>query len=91
MGIATQTRIRLLGEEMLVKGEEVVRDALVDCKPYLTCWREVEEVVERLLKEASDVHDLVERIERLAVNESDVLLRTDLRILASEIRSKLKK
>jgi len=76
---------------MLVKGEEVVRDALVDSKPYLTCWKEVEEVVERLLKEASDVHDLVERLERLAVNESDVLLRTDLRILASEIRFKLKK
>ncbi len=74
-----------------MKGEEVVRDALVDSKPYLTCWKEVEEVVERLLKEASDVHDLVERLERLAVNESDVLLRTDLRILASEIRFKLKK
>jgi flagellar biosynthesis component FlhA len=75
----------------LVKGKEVIREALVDCKPYLTCWREVEEVVERLLKEASDARDFVERLERLAVSESDVLLKTDLRILASEVRSKLKR
>ena len=75
----------------LVESEEVVRRALMDCKPYLTCWREVEEVVERLLKEASDARDFVERLERLAVSENNVLLKTDLRILASEVRSKLKK
>jgi len=74
-----------------VRGEEVIREALVDCKPYLTCWKEVEEAVERLLKEASDVRDFVERLERLAASEANVLLKTDLRILASEVRLRLKK
>jgi len=69
----------------------VIREALVDCKPYLTCWKEVEEAVERLLKEASDVRDFVERLERLAASEANVLLKTDLRILASEVRLRLKK
>jgi len=80
-----------LSEEGLVRGEEVIKEALMDCKPYLTCWKEVEEAVGRLLKEASDVRDFVERLERLAASEANVLLKTDLRILASEIRSKLKK
>jgi flagellar biosynthesis component FlhA len=74
-----------------VKGEEVVREALTNCKPYLTCWKEVEEVVEKLLKESSDIRDFVEKLERLAMREGNVLLKTDLKILASEIRSKLKK
>ncbi len=74
-----------------MRGEEVIREALVDCKPYLTCWKEVEEAVERLLKEASDVRDFVERLERLAASEANVLLKTDLRILASEVRLRLKK
>lgn len=78
-------------EARLVKGEEVVREALTNCKPYLTCWKEVEEVVEKLLKESSDIRDFVEKLERLAMREGNVLLKTDLKILASEIRSKLKK
>lgn len=86
-----QFRTRLFAEAEFVEGEEVVREALVDCKPYLACWREVEEVVERLLKEACDAHDFAERLERLAASESNVLLKTDLRILVSELRSKLKK
>jgi flagellar biosynthesis component FlhA len=86
-----QFRTRLFAEAEFVEGEEVVREVLVDCKPYLACWREVEEVVERLLKEACDAHDFVERLERLAASESNVLLKTDLRILVSELRSKLKK
>ncbi len=70
--------------------EEVIREALMDCKPYLACWREVEEVVNKLLNEASDARDFIERLERLAMSESDVLLKTDLRIFISEVRSKLK-
>jgi len=70
--------------------EELIREALMDCRPYLACWKEVEEVVERLLNEVSDVRDFVERLEKLAMKESNVLLKTDLRILASEVRSKLR-
>ena len=74
-----------------MRGEEIVKEALMDCKPYLTCWREIEEIVDRLLSEASDVHDFLKRLERLATSEDNVLLKTDLRILASEVRSKLKR
>jgi len=74
-----------------VRGEEIVKEALMDCKPYLTCWKEIEEIVDRLLSEASDVHDFLKRLERLATSEDNVLLKTDLRILASEVRSKLKR
>jgi len=74
-----------------VRGEEIVKEALMDCKPYLTCWKEIEEIVDRLSSEASDVHDFLKRLERLATSEDNVLLKTDLRILASEVRSKLKR
>lgn len=74
-----------------MRGEEIVKEALMDCKPYLTCWKEIEEIVDRLLSEASDVHDFLKRLERLATSEDNVLLKTDLRILASEVRSKLKR
>lgn len=71
--------------------EALVKEVFIDCKPYLTCWREMEEIVERTLKESLDVHDFMNRLERLIERESNVLLKTDMRILLSELKSKFKK
>ncbi|MEM2214491.1 MAG: hypothetical protein QXD66_06510 [Candidatus Nezhaarchaeales archaeon] len=71
--------------------EELVMEAFMDCKPYLTCWKEIEETVKTILKESSDIQDFMRILERLIERESNVLLRTDMKILLSELRSKLKR
>ncbi|MEM0232658.1 MAG: hypothetical protein QXL22_01410 [Candidatus Nezhaarchaeales archaeon] len=71
--------------------EELVMETLMDCKPYLTCWKEVEEIVKNVLKGSSDIQDFMRILERLIERESNVLLRTDMKILLSELRSKLKR
>lgn len=71
--------------------EDLVMEAFTDCKPYLTCWREMEEIIETILKESLDIYDFMSRLERLIEQESNVLLRTDMKILLSELRSRLKR
>lgn len=68
--------------------EELVREVFIDCKPYLTCWREMEEIVERVLKESVDIHDFISRLEGLIERENNILLKTDMKILLSELKSK---
>lgn len=71
--------------------EAMVREAFVDCKPYLTCWREMEEIVEGVLKESLDVHDFANKLERLIERENNILLKTDMKILLSELKSRIKR
>lgn len=84
-------KVTIRREGMFMIDEELVREAFMDCKPYLTSWREMEEIVEGILKESSDVHDFIRRLEKLIEHERNVLLKTDMRILLSELRSKLKR
>lgn len=74
-----------------MRDEEAIKEAIMDCKPYLTCWREVEEVVAKVLKESSDIRDFTGKLEEIAERESNVLLKTDLKILISELKSKFRK
>lgn len=74
-----------------MKDGELVKEAFTNCKPYLTCWREMEEIVEEILRESLDVHDFMSRLERLIERESSILLKTDMRILLSELKSKFRK
>ncbi|RLF04045.1 MAG: hypothetical protein DRJ60_07670 [Thermoprotei archaeon] len=68
-----------------------VLDALVDCKPYLVHWKEIESLIKKLLEESSDILDICSKLENLANKEEDPTLKTDLRILLSKLRSKIKK
>ncbi|MHC1628461.1 MAG: hypothetical protein ACXQTI_06515 [Candidatus Nezhaarchaeales archaeon] len=70
---------------------DVIDDVLMDCKPYLTHWREVESLIKRLLEESSDILDVCSKLEVIANEEKDPTLKTDLRILLSKLRSKIKK
>ncbi|MEM4576854.1 MAG: hypothetical protein QW701_05260 [Candidatus Nezhaarchaeales archaeon] len=74
-----------------MKDEEAIKEAIMDCKPYLTCWREVEEVIARALKESSDIHEFMGKLEEKAEKEDNILLKTDLKILISELKSKFRK
>lgn len=66
---------------------EEVRQALEDCKPYLTNWRAIEELLNDLLAESSSINSVIEDLEERATEESDPTLRTDIRILVSRLKT----
>lgn len=75
----------------MMKKLDIINDALVDSKPYLVNWKEVEDLVKRLSKESRDALEFCHKLEAMMCVEEDATLKTDLRILLLNLKAKISK
>ncbi|MDI9619834.1 MAG: hypothetical protein QFX33_03380 [Candidatus Nezhaarchaeota archaeon] len=68
---------------------DILNEVLTDCKPYLAKLKEIEGLLEELSSQGLTLTDLCSRLESAAKAERDPLLKTDIRILLSELRAKI--
>ncbi len=68
-----------------------IEEILERCKPYLVNLRRVEEIINELKEKISGIQELNFKLKEELMKAEDPTLKTDLRILISELEAELKR